>query len=339
MAESCHSTIACRACGFEKPHPDFYRNRRVCKRCVIERGVDGGAEGLRQRNERRLARQAEVAIERDSRDRRRAARELRKTESAERAAERDARKAAKAAEAEAWANRSCRDCGHRMTGRRIVCDQCRREVRRAKHRRNAASRRKRRAAKMCSGCGAELLGLRASGPKTRCEPCRNQARETEAQRRAGTKQRRTERLAAERKRLNRPPPSWPHDAHVRRYRDVIRARQRSRANHSTPKGRLEGRLKTAIKKALRGRKNGRRWESLVGYSLDDLHQHLERQFRGRMSWANMGRWHIDHIVPRAAFNYAEASDPDFKACWALSNLRPLWGKANMQKSDKRLTLL
>lgn len=90
---------------------------------------------------------------------------------------------------------------------------------------------------------------------------------------------------------------------------------------------------------LKGGKAGRSWTTLVDYSLDDLTQHIERQFTGRMSWANMGRWHIDHIVPRAAFDYQSPNDTAFKACWALTNLRPLWKRDNIRKSAKRTHLL
>lgn len=50
--------------------------------------------------------------------------------------------------------------------------------------------------------------------------------------------------------------------------------------------------------ALKGQKNGRKWEKMVGYSRHDLVRHLERQFVQGMSWDNMGEWQIDHIVPK-----------------------------------------
>lgn len=58
-----------------------------------------------------------------------------------------------------------------------------------------------------------------------------------------------------------------------------------------------------------------------------------------MSWNNYGEWHVDHIVPVASFSFASADDADFKACWAITNLRPLWADANMQKHDKRTHLI
>jgi len=106
-----------------------------------------------------------------------------------------------------------------------------------------------------------------------------------------------------------------------------------------PKQRVDQRMKTAIKLALGEKKAGRKWESLVDYTLDELYVHIEKQFLPGMSWENMGEWHIDHILPRASFNYETEDDPEFKACWALTNLRPLWWRDNISKGDKRLHLI
>jgi hypothetical protein len=54
-----------------------------------------------------------------------------------------------------------------------------------------------------------------------------------------------------------------------------------------------------------------------------------------MSWENYGKWHVDHIRPKASFHYTNPDDEEFKQCWALRNLRPLWGKENSAKKDKR----
>jgi len=46
-----------------------------------------------------------------------------------------------------------------------------------------------------------------------------------------------------------------------------------------------------------------------------------------------GEWHIDHVVPKSLFVYETPSDDEFLACWSLANLRPMWGEANLEKSD------
>ena len=105
---------------------------------------------------------------------------------------------------------------------------------------------------------------------------------------------------------------------------------------SSPSARLNRRMSNAIGKTLRGEKAGRRWESLVGYTLEDLFMHIESKFACGMTWDNYGRngWHIDHILPLSRFNITCAEDPDFKRAWALSNLQPMWEAENIRKSNK-----
>jgi predicted transcriptional regulator len=83
-----------------------------------------------------------------------------------------------------------------------------------------------------------------------------------------------------------------------------------------------------------GSKNNRHWELLVCYNLEQLKNHLEKQFQPGMSWDNYGKWHIDHKIPISAFNYTTPEDIDFKRCWALSNLQPMWAIENIKKGNK-----
>jgi hypothetical protein len=113
-----------------------------------------------------------------------------------------------------------------------------------------------------------------------------------------------------------------------KYRAQIK---RARINaRSTPEGMLDHRMSQSVREALRGAKRRCKWEDLVGYSVDELKAHLESKFTEGMSWEKFfgGRIHIDHIMPRMNFNYSCANDPQFKQCWALSNLRPSWPKQN-----------
>lgn len=86
-----------------------------------------------------------------------------------------------------------------------------------------------------------------------------------------------------------------------------------------------------VRQSLRSGKAGRSWEALVGYGLSDLRARLESRFTPGMTWANYGAWHIDHVVPRVAFTFASERDPGFRACWAISNLQPLWAADNLSK--------
>jgi hypothetical protein len=80
-------------------------------------------------------------------------------------------------------------------------------------------------------------------------------------------------------------------------------------------------------------------ERQLGYSIADLRRHIERQFTKRMTWARFmaGDIHIDHIRPIASFDVSD--DEEFRACWALSNLQPLWAKDNLAKGGRVVSLL
>jgi hypothetical protein len=113
----------------------------------------------------------------------------------------------------------------------------------------------------------------------------------------------------------------------------------ARVKNEGNRGAINNRMRTNIARSLKGKKAGRRWETLVGYTLADLMQHLERQFSPGMTWENLGEWHIDHRVPLSSFKFESPEDPDFRAAWALTNLQPLWAADNQAKYAHRLYLL
>jgi len=70
------------------------------------------------------------------------------------------------------------------------------------------------------------------------------------------------------------------------------------------------------------------------YTPLQLKEHIEKQFDACMSWDNYGSyWQMDHIMPQAALIYDSLTHPNFKKCWALSNLRPLSAKENSMKGS------
>jgi hypothetical protein len=107
---------------------------------------------------------------------------------------------------------------------------------------------------------------------------------------------------------------------------------------SSASGKLNHNIHTAIWYSLHSNKKNHPWESLVGYNLNDLKKHLERQFKNGMNWNNYGKygWHVDHKIPRAVYNFKTSNDIDFKKCWSLNNLQPMWAKENLIKKDKLL---
>lgn len=131
-------------------------------------------------------------------------------------------------------------------------------------------------------------------------------------------------------------------------RDALLEKQRTRLNaafrvkYGTDiEFTLRHRTRALIRVTLKNGRKGVRMKDVLGYDVSDLRAHLERQFTRGMNWEKFmaGEIHIDHIVPVAAFNIRAADSPEFRACWALSNLRPMWASENLSKSDKVLTLL
>jgi hypothetical protein len=101
---------------------------------------------------------------------------------------------------------------------------------------------------------------------------------------------------------------------------------------------IKRRMRSRMFAALRHGKGGQTWQSLVGYSVLDLKMHIEKRFEKGMTWKRFlnGEIHIDHKIPVSAFNFTSENDIDFKRCWAISNLQPLWAEDNMSKHDKIL---
>ena len=116
------------------------------------------------------------------------------------------------------------------------------------------------------------------------------------------------------------------------HKDEINA-QKLLKQKSSPKDRLNHSIRNAIRISLNGNKNGRHWESIVGYTLTQLINRLEKQFTENMAWDNYGKdgWWIDHKIPISAFNFTKPEHTDFKKAWALKNLQPMWGIENIKK--------
>ena len=101
--------------------------------------------------------------------------------------------------------------------------------------------------------------------------------------------------------------------------------------------RLRTLMSSAIYRSLKAKnlsKNKKHWEDLVGYTSQELRDHLENLFQPGMTWNDRGKWHLDHIIPVSFFKYSSTDDVEFKYCWSLNNLQPLWAKDNLKKHAK-----
>ena len=120
--------------------------------------------------------------------------------------------------------------------------------------------------------------------------------------------------------------------HVNKYkRDYERNR---RAND--PKYRITARTRTAVYTCLK-EANVAKYRStfnILGYTIEELMTHLEGLFTKGMTWDNYGEWHVDHKLPMGSFTFESTEDAEFKKCWALDNLQPLWALDNLIKGDR-----
>lgn len=127
-------------------------------------------------------------------------------------------------------------------------------------------------------------------------------------------------------------PPWPPKFSTAAEREAWKCR-------TDPGHVINVRMRVSIRKALMGAKGGRAWETLVGYTLAMLLRYLEAQLPRRRTIKDFfnGKLHIDHIIPKSMFDVTKPEE--LKACWALSNLRPLPAKRNLSKGAKRESLL
>lgn len=103
------------------------------------------------------------------------------------------------------------------------------------------------------------------------------------------------------------------------------------------KKKLRDRMSRRMRHALNNRELSKNWKhifKITGYTVEELKKHLESKFTKGMNWDNIGEWHIDHIYPESKFNYSSFEDSEFKECWSLDNLQPLWAMDNLVKGAK-----
>lgn len=114
---------------------------------------------------------------------------------------------------------------------------------------------------------------------------------------------------------------------------------RLRKKLSKPWTKIESSMRSRIHRALKyGRSSS--WKHCLDYTVEELKNHLESKFTEGMSWDNYGYygWHIDHKIPVSYFNFSSPQDIEFKKCWALDNLQPMWWKENLSKHAKLIYL-
>lgn len=84
--------------------------------------------------------------------------------------------------------------------------------------------------------------------------------------------------------------------------------------------------------AIKQKYNSNNIHKILGCSIKELKQHLEKQFTLGMNWKNFGfGWHIDHIKPCSKFDLTKEGEQ--KKCFHYTNLQPLWATENLKKNN------
>ena len=71
---------------------------------------------------------------------------------------------------------------------------------------------------------------------------------------------------------------------------------------------------------------------ILGCTLPELKNHLEKKFLPGMNWSNNSSdgWHVDHIIPISS---AKTTEGIIRLCH-YKNLQPLWAAENIRKGNK-----
>lgn len=77
------------------------------------------------------------------------------------------------------------------------------------------------------------------------------------------------------------------------------------------------------------------WLLRYGYSPEEFKQYIESLWESGMAWENYGNvWCLDHKIATQFFNFDSVDDSDFKRCFALENLQPLFMDDNLKKGRR-----
>ena len=122
-------------------------------------------------------------------------------------------------------------------------------------------------------------------------------------------------------------------------RDKLRKTKRDYERNrkaTDPLYKLISNFRTAIYQVLKESnvEKNKSYFDILGYTPEELINHLEKQFKDEMTWDNYGVWHVDHKLPITSFDIQEMGDEEFMKCWCLDNLQPMWGEENIRKSNK-----
>jgi hypothetical protein len=112
----------------------------------------------------------------------------------------------------------------------------------------------------------------------------------------------------------------------------VKRKRRLKRRHSDQLYAFRENIRNLVRQSFRDRNYTKfsKAQSIIGCDWVALKNHIEAQFVDGMSWANRGKWHVDHIVPLASAKTIE----DVVRLNHYTNLRPLWALDNLKKGAR-----
>ena len=96
--------------------------------------------------------------------------------------------------------------------------------------------------------------------------------------------------------------------------------------------RITSNLRTRVRKAIKGINKSQTTIGLLGCSIEQFKNYIEKQFKKGMTWNNYGKWELDHIKPWCSFDLTYPEQQ--KQCFNYSNTQPLWRKEHRLKTQQ-----
>lgn len=99
---------------------------------------------------------------------------------------------------------------------------------------------------------------------------------------------------------------------------------------------VQRRLRDNLRNRLNGalRRNSKAGSAVrdLGCTISEFKFYLEGKFTDGMTWNNMGKWHIDHVIPLAFYDLSNREQ--FLKAVHYTNIQPLWAEHNLSKGQK-----
>lgn len=123
----------------------------------------------------------------------------------------------------------------------------------------------------------------------------------------------------------------------RERRKQTRREYEHRRYHNDPSHKLKvnvvNYINRGLEKVMQGKwKRSKKAEEILGCTIEQFKEHIEKQFKPGMTWENntVNGWHLDHITPKSIAQTQE----EIYELHHYTNFQPLWYDENIRKSNK-----